>query len=99
VRLEGEAVWLTHQHMAELFQTTKQNVGQHLKKIFEEGELGEISVVKNFFTTAADGKCYATTYQFRKEEERYSKRILMKRISARNPPAEAAEWGVERGGR
>jgi len=39
------------------------------------------------------------TYQFRKEEERYSKRILMERISARNPPAEAAEWGVERGER
>lgn len=62
VRLEGETVWLTQQHMAELFQTSKQNVGQHLKKIFEEGELGEISVVKNFFTTAADGKRYATNF-------------------------------------
>jgi len=54
VRLEGETVWLTQQHMADLFQTTKQNVGQHLKNIFEEGELTEPSVVKNFFTTAAD---------------------------------------------
>jgi len=62
VRLEGETVWLTQQHMTELFQTTKQNVGQHLKKIFEEGELSEISVVKNFFTTAADGKRYATNF-------------------------------------
>lgn len=62
VRFEGETVWLTQQHMAELFRTTKQNVGQHLKKIFEEGELGEISVVKNFFTTAADGKRYATNF-------------------------------------
>jgi len=60
--LEGETVWLTQQDMAELFQTTKQCVGQHLKKIFEEGELGEISVVKNFFTTAADGKRHATNF-------------------------------------
>jgi len=60
VRFEGETVWLTQLHMAELFQTTKQNVGQHLKHIFEEGELAENSVVKDFFTTAADGKRYAT---------------------------------------
>ena len=57
VRLENETVWLTQQHMAELFQTSKQNVGQHLKNIFEEGELAEDSVVNNFFTTAADGNC------------------------------------------
>ena len=46
VRLEGETVWLTQQLMAELFQTSKQNVGQHLKEIFEEGELVAASVVK-----------------------------------------------------
>ncbi len=62
VRFQGETVWLTQQHMAELFQTTKQNVGQHLKNIFEEGELAEKSVVKDFFTTAADGKKYATKF-------------------------------------
>ena len=62
VRFEGETVWLTQQHMAELFQTTKQNIGQHLKSIFEEGELAQVSVVKNFFTTAADGKKYATKF-------------------------------------
>ena len=56
VRFEGETVWLTQQHMAELFQTTKQNVGQHLKSIFVEGELLQDSVVKDSFTTAADGK-------------------------------------------
>jgi len=39
VRFEGETVWLTQQLMADLFQTTKQNVGQHLKNIFEEQEL------------------------------------------------------------
>lgn len=62
VRFEGETVWLTQQHMAELFQTSKQNIGQHLKGIFAEGELAQDSVVKNFFTTAADGKNYATNF-------------------------------------
>ena len=62
VRFECETVWLTQQHMAELFQTTKQNIGQHLKIIFAEGELVHDSVVKDFFTTAADGKTYATRF-------------------------------------
>lgn len=62
VRFEGETVWLTQQHMAELFQTTKQNIGQHLKSIFAEGELVQDSVVKESFTTAADGKNYATRF-------------------------------------
>jgi len=62
VRFEGETVWLTQQLMAELFQTTKQNIGQHLKSIFEEGELTRESVVKDFFTTAADGKNYNTNF-------------------------------------
>ncbi len=62
VRFEGETVWLTQQHMAELFQTTKQNIGQHLKSILAEGELAEDSVVKDFFTTAADGKRYNTHF-------------------------------------
>lgn len=62
VRLEHETVWLTQQHIAELFQTSKQNVGQHFKNIFAERELAEDSVVKNFFTTAADGKDYRTNY-------------------------------------
>jgi hypothetical protein len=62
VRFEGETVWLTQQHMADLFQTSKQNIGQHLKKILEEGELAQESVVKNFFTTAADGKKYSTNF-------------------------------------
>jgi four helix bundle protein len=56
VRLENDTVWLTQQLMAELFQTTKQNIGQHLKNIYAEGELRQNSVVKKSFTTAADGK-------------------------------------------
>ena len=62
VRLERDTVWLSQQHMAELFQTTKQNVSQHLKNIYDEGELVESAVVKHFFTTAADGKDYRTNF-------------------------------------
>jgi len=62
VRLEKETVWLTQQLMAELFQTTKQNIGQHLKSIFQSGELAQKAVVKKFFTTAADGKSYDTNF-------------------------------------
>lgn len=62
VRLFDETVWLSQQLMAELFQTTKQNIGQHLKNIFLEGELIENSVVKKFFTTAVDGKRYKTSF-------------------------------------
>lgn len=62
VRLENETVWLTQALMAKLFQTTKQNIGQHLRNIFEEGELDENLVVKKFFTTAADGKNYQTAF-------------------------------------
>ena len=58
VQLEAESVWLTQKQMADLFRTSKQNTGQHLKNIFAEGELDENSVVKKFFTTAADGKKY-----------------------------------------
>ena len=62
MRLENETVWLTQQLMAELFKTTKQNVGQHLKNVFTEGELQQDSVVKKSFTTAADGKQYETFF-------------------------------------
>ena len=62
VRLENETVWLTQQLMADLFQTTKQNIGQHLKNIFSQGELDEVSVVKKFFATAGDGKKYKTNF-------------------------------------
>ncbi len=62
VQLQDETVWLSQKHMAELLQTSKQNIGQHLKNIFVEGELAENAVVKKFFTTAADGKKYQTNF-------------------------------------
>ena len=62
VRLEDETVWLTQKSMAELFQTTKQNISLHLLNVFAEGELDEVSVIKDFLTTAADGKNYRTKF-------------------------------------
>lgn len=62
VRLEEESVWLTQAQICELFQKSKATVSEHIKNIFEEGELNESSVVRNFRTTAADGKNYDTKY-------------------------------------
>lgn len=62
VRLDDETVWLSQKQMVELFQTTKQNVSLHIRNIFKEGELDEISVVKDYLTTASDGKQYPTNY-------------------------------------
>ena len=62
VRFDGATVWLTQQALAELFQTTKQNISQHIKNILEEGELQQDSVVKDFLTTASDGKKYHIKY-------------------------------------
>lgn len=56
VRFENETVWLTQNALEELFQTTKQNISQHIKNIFEEVELQQNPVVKDFLTTAPDGK-------------------------------------------
>ena len=62
VRIEDETVWLTQAQLVELYQTSKSNISEHIKHIFEEGELAEDSVVRNFRTTAADGKSYNTKY-------------------------------------
>ena len=56
VRLEEETVWLSQVQMVELFQTTKQNISLHIKNIFEEGELEEISTVKDYLTVQTEGK-------------------------------------------
>ena len=62
VKLEDETLWLTQAQMCELYQTSKSNISEHIKHIFEEGELQEDSVVRKFRTTAADGKSYLTTF-------------------------------------
>ena len=55
VRLENETVWLTQKLMAELFQTTTQNITIHLKNIFEEGELSEEATCKDFLQVQKEG--------------------------------------------
>lgn len=61
VRMEGDTVWLSQAQMAELFQTTKQNISLHINNIFREGELDN-SVVKDYLTTASDGKNYTIKF-------------------------------------
>lgn len=62
VVFKDETFWLTQKAMAELFNTSKQNISFHLKNCFDEGELYENSVVKFFLTTASDGKNYKTNF-------------------------------------
>jgi len=62
VRMEDESVWLTQAQLGELFQKSKATISEHIRNVFEEGELDEISVVRNFRTTATDGKSYDTNF-------------------------------------
>ena len=62
VKFQDETVWLTQAQLCELYQTSKSNISEHIKHIFEEGELEEKAVVRKFRTTAADGKNYNTIH-------------------------------------
>lgn len=62
VKIENETVWLTQNQMVELFQSSKANISEHISHIFEESELDENSVVRNFRITANDGKNYNTKH-------------------------------------
>ena len=62
VRFQDETVWLTQAQLVELYQSSKANVSEHIKNIFDEGELDKNSVVRNFRTTASDGKNYEVNY-------------------------------------
>lgn len=62
VKFTGETVWLSQQQLCELYNTSKANVSEHIKHIFEDGELDEESVVRNFRTTATDCKSYNVTF-------------------------------------
>ena len=57
-----ETMWLTQQQLCELYQTSKSNVSEHIKHIFEDEELNESSVVRKFRTTASDGKTYEVNH-------------------------------------
>ena len=54
-RLEDQTLWLTQQQMAELFQTSKQNISHHIRSIYEEGELTLDATVKNYLTVQREG--------------------------------------------
>jgi len=54
--------WLNQNQLAELFMTSKSNISMHISNIFEEGELEKDSVVKDYLTTAADGKNYSVSH-------------------------------------
>ena len=62
VKLENETVWLTQAQMAMLFDKDKRTISEHISNIFKEGELSKDSVVRNFRTTASDGKQYNTSF-------------------------------------
>lgn len=57
-RFEGDTIWLSQALIAELYQTSKQNISLHLRNLFEEGELERSAVIKDYLTTAPDGKRY-----------------------------------------
>lgn len=62
VRIEEDTVWLTQAQMADLFQTTRNNITLHISNVFKENELDEISVGKESLLTASDGKKYKTKF-------------------------------------
>lgn len=62
VKIEDETIWLTQNQLVELYQTSKSNISEHIKHIFEEGELDQDSVIRKFRTTASDGKNYNVIY-------------------------------------
>ena len=62
MRYEDENIWLTQKMMATLYDVSVAAINQHLKKVFEDGELREESVIKKYLRTAADGKSYNTKH-------------------------------------
>ena len=62
VKFTGDTVWLSQQQLCDLYNTSKANVSEHIKHIFEDRELDEDSVVRKFRTTATDGKSYKVSY-------------------------------------
>lgn len=63
VRFVDETVWLTQAQLCELYQTSKSNVSEHIKNIFEEGELEENSTVRKFRTVQNEGERIVTREQ------------------------------------
>ena len=62
VKMQDNTVWLNQDQLVKLYNSSKSNISEHIKHIFEEGELDENSVVRKFRTTASDGKKYNINY-------------------------------------
>ena len=62
VRVQDSTIWLSQKNMGELFTTSSDNIGLHLKNIFKEGELNAESVTEEFSVTATDGKNYTVRH-------------------------------------
>ncbi|PJG59889.1 virulence RhuM family protein [Aeromonas cavernicola] len=62
VTLQQETVWLNQAQLAGLFAKNKRTISEHIRNLFKEGELEESAVVRNFRTTASDGKSYDTQH-------------------------------------
>ena len=93
VRMENDTVWLTQAAMAELFQTTKQNVSLHIKNILEEGELSAGSTVKEYLTVQIEGD-----RQVRRSLDHYNlDMILAVGYRVRSPRGtQFRQWATER---
>jgi len=62
VRFENDNIWLTQANLTQLYQSSKSNISEHIKRIYEEGELNRISTVRKFRTVASNGKTYDMEY-------------------------------------
>ena len=62
VRIEDETIWLTQKLIATLFEVNVRTISEHLQNIFNSNELEKDSVIRNFRTTASDGKTYKTKH-------------------------------------
>jgi len=62
VRLDGETVWLSQAQLVELYRSSKANISEHIKRIFEDGELAPNTVVRKFQTTAPTANCMRTQF-------------------------------------
>ena len=62
VKFQGETAWLSQAQLVELFDSSKSNISEHISNIFSENELDEKSVVREFRTTAPDGKTYSVKH-------------------------------------
>jgi hypothetical protein len=82
VRFQDETVWLTQKLMAELFQTTSQNITIHLKNIFEEGELEEEATCKDFLQVQKEDKMNSYTHCQVARKRRHTNQNLSKRMAA-----------------